>query len=399
MGDAGPTGGDDPYEGIPFLGDLARMLQSSGSVSWDAARQLATSVANRGEAEANPDPIERIRFEELARVAELQVADVTGLATSITGRAVTVLPVTRGEWARRTLDHYQPLFERLSSSLSGPATAPDAAPTDDEPEDPTAALLGGLFSMVGPLFLGMQAGSMVGHLAGRALGQYDLPLPRPRSDELLVVPDNITAFRDEWSLAEDDVRLWVCLTEITNHAVLGLPHVRERLEGLVLDYASLFRPDPGALEERLGAVDLSDQASLAAAFNDPEALLGVIRSPEQQALLPQLDALVAVIVGYVDHVLDATSTALLGSYGQLSEALRRRRVEAGSADRFVERMLGLELAQAQYERETSFVEGVVERSGAAGLSRLWHGRRELPTPAEVDAPGLWLARIDIPEAD
>ncbi|MBA3304299.1 MAG: zinc-dependent metalloprotease, partial [Acidimicrobiia bacterium] len=356
MGDTGPAGGGDPYEGIPFLGDLARMLQSSGSVSWDAARQLATSVANRGEAETNPDPIERIRFEELARVAELRVADVTGLATSTTGRAVTVLPVTRGEWARRTLDHYQPLFERLSSSLSGPGAAPAGEhPAGDQAEDPTAALLGGLFSMVGPLFLGMQAGSMVGHLAGRAFGQYDLPLPRPPSDDLLVVPDNITAFRDEWSLAEDDVRLWVCLTEITSHAVLGLPHVRERLETLVLDYASLFRPDPSALEERLGAVDLSDQASLASAFNDPEALLGVIRSPEQQALLPQLDALVAVIVGYVDHVLDVTGASLLGSHGQLSEALRRRRVEAGSADRFVERMLGLELAQAQYERGSAFI--------------------------------------------
>jgi putative hydrolase len=398
VGDTGPAGGGDPYEGIPFLGDLARMLQSSGSVSWDAARQLATSVANRGEAEANPDPIERIRFEALARVAELRVADATGLTTSTTGRTLTVLPVTRGEWARRTLDHYQPLFERLSSSLNGPGTAPSATPGDEPaPDDPTAALLGGLFSMVGPLFLGMQAGSMVGHLAGRALGQYDLPLPRPRSDELLVVPDNITAFRDEWSLAEDDVRLWVCLTEITNHAVLGLPHVRERLEGLVLDYASLFRPDPSALEDRLGAVDLSDQASLAAAFNDPEALLGVIRSPEQQALLPQLDALVAVVVGYVDHVLDATGTTLLGSYGQLSEALRRRRVEAASADRFVERMLGLELAQSQYERGKAFVDGVFERAGATGLSRLWQGRRELPTPAEVDAPGLWLARIDIPD--
>jgi putative hydrolase len=388
----GPTGGDDPYEGIPFLGDLVRMIQSSGPVSWDAARQLATSVASGGAQEANPDPLERIRFEELLRVAELRVADATGLATSTTGRMVTVLPVTRGEWARRTLDAYRPLFERLAASLSAGTSAP---PAPDESDDPTASLLGGLFAMVGPLFLGMQAGSMVGHLATRALGQYDLPLPRPPDDELLVVPDNITAFREEWSLADDDVRLWICLSELTTHAVLGVPHVRERLESLVLEYASSFRPDPAALEERLGQVELSDQASLAAAFNDPEVLLGVIQSPEQRALLPRLEALVAAIVGYVDHVLDATGSGLLGSWGQLSEALRRRRVEAATADRFVERMLGLELGQAQYERGAAFVAGVAERAGEDGLARLWRSQEELPTPAEVDAPGLWLARIDL----
>ena len=35
--------------------------------------------------------------------------------------------------------------------------------------------------------------------------------------------------------------------------------------------------------------------------------------------------------------------------------------------------------------------------GRDALERLWKSDRELPTPAEIDAPGLWLARIDLPE--
>ena len=93
VSDSGP---DNPFEGLPFLGDLAKMLQSSGPVSWDAARQFAVQVATDGQSEANPDPIERIRFEELVRVADLQVANLTGLATSTTGRVVTVVPDTLG---------------------------------------------------------------------------------------------------------------------------------------------------------------------------------------------------------------------------------------------------------------------------------------------------------------
>lgn len=394
MGDRGPAG-DNPFEGLPFLGDLARMLQSQGPLSWDAARQFAQQVATGGTSEANPDPAERIQLEQLSRVADLRVADVTGLPTSTTGAVVTVVPVTRTEWARRTLDAYRPFLERLSSSLSaaGPAPGDD----DDLSDDPTSQLLGGIFSMIGPMMLGMQAGAMVGHLARRSLGQYDLPLPRPRSDELTIVLPNIDELGEEWSLPPDDLRLWICLSELATHAVLGRPHVRQRMESLVLDYVSAFRPDPGALEASLGNVDPSDLQGLQQALGDPSALLGAIQSPEQRAMLPRLEALVAVVEGYVDHVMDAVGTTLIGSYGMLTEALHRRRVEAGAADRFVEHLFGLELGRDQYERGAAFVEGVVERAGSEALDRLWQSERELPTPAEVDAPGLWLARIDLPE--
>jgi uncharacterized protein (DUF2342 family) len=60
-------------------------------------------------------------------------------------------------------------------------------------------------------------------------------------------------------------------------------------------------------------------------------------------------------------------------------------------------MVGLELDQACYEQGRSFVDGVVERGGQDSLARLWHSTRELPTPNEIVAPGLWLARIDIDE--
>jgi uncharacterized protein (DUF2342 family) len=79
----------------------------------------------------------------------------------------------------------------------------------------------------------------------------------------------------------------------------------------------------------------------------------------------------------------------------VTEALRRRRVEADESDRFVERLLGLELTQAVYDRGEAFVAGVVQRAGKDGLDRLWSAEEALPTPADVDAPGLWLARLGL----
>ena len=80
----------------------------------------------------------------------------------------------------------------------------------------------------------------------------------------------------------------------------------------------------------------------------------------------------------------------------VTEAIRRRRVEASTSDRFVERLFGLELTQDRYDRGAAFVDGVVERAGTEAIERLWRSADQLPTPAELDAPGLWLARIDLP---
>jgi putative hydrolase len=137
-------------------------------------------------------------------------------------------------------------------------------------------------------------------------------------------------------------------------------------------------------------------AELQELIGSPEMVLGAITSPEQDVLRPRLEALVAVVVGVVDHVLDVVGGKLIPSYPMLTEALRRRRVEAAESDRFVERLFGLELGQATYDRGANFVDGVVERAGEEGLRRLWADAANLPTPAEVDAPGLWLARLDLP---
>jgi uncharacterized protein (DUF2342 family) len=106
---------------------------------------------------------------------------------------------------------------------------------------------------------------------------------------------------------------------------------------------------------------------------------------------------VGVVVGVVDHVMDTVGTKLISSYGMLTEALRRRRVETAESDRFVERLMGLELTQAVYDRGANFVDGVIERAGEDGLARLWQSEKMLPSPPEIEAPGLWLARIDLPD--
>ncbi len=392
----GPFGAGGPFEDV--MRNLARMLTTQGPVNWEIARQLATWTATGGAPEANPEPSSRVRLEELLRVAELHVTEATGL-TSSTGKVLSVRAAGRSDWALRTLEAWKPRFERLAGVMADVAPSDPDATIPEDASNPMAQLFSNLPQMLGPLLLGMQAGSMVGQLSTRAMGQYELPMPRPQADELLMIPVTMDAFAEEWSLDADDVRLWVCLREVINHVILSRPHVRSKLDDLIDAYVGAWQPDPHALEERLAGFDPTDMAALQSTFSDPSTLLGEMQTDEQRRLQVPLRALLVAIAGYADHMMDTVGRRLIGSYPQLTEALHRRRLEEHGGDKILGQLFGVTLDAGDYERGHTFVTGVVERAGEDALGRLWRSEQELPTPAELDAPGLWLARIDLPTGD
>jgi len=368
------------------------MLGGDGPVSWELARMMARQGA---EGEPNVDPLQRMRLDELIRVAEIHVGEATGLSTSQTGRPLQANAVSQSRWAEQTLEDYRVLIERLARAL-----APAPSDTDSTPDlPPGAEALGQLFAqlpkVMGPMMMGFQSGMLMAQLSQRAFGPYELPVPRPPGDSLLLIPSAIEDFASTWGLALDDVSLWVCIDQVAHHAVLGIPHIRAALLALLLEHAGGFTASGLDVDERLGAIDPSDPSSLQAFLSDPEAVLDAVRTPEQEAMRPRLEALVTVIEGYVDHTLDTVGRRLVAGPGALAEALRRRRFEETPSDHFVDHFLGLELGERQYERGRAFVHGVLERGGAEALGRLWSEEHTIPTPAEVDAPGLWLARIDL----
>jgi putative hydrolase len=380
----------NPFAQLPLFGDLAKALSGQGPLNWDAAKQFAALSSTGGEPEANVDPTVRMAYENLAGIVEMHVRDLTGIEHA--GARLEL--VTKGVWAQRTLDAYRPLFTELAAALARPA-----APSEDEaPDDPMLAMMAGLSQMLAPSMMGMSLGSMVGRLATRAFGQYDLPIPREGAATLLIVPSSVDQFADDWSLPVDEMRLWVMAQELIGHAVYSHDTVRRTITSLVQRHVGAFRPDPASVSEKLATleIDQSDpMAALQQAFSDPEVLLGAVRSHEQIALAPVLDAATAAVLGYVDYMVDGVAARLIGGDAlRIAEAVRRRRVEATSEDVFIERLLGLQVTPALVQRGKNFVGGVVDRVGEAGLIRLF-GPGALPTPAEIDAPGLWLARIDI----
>lgn len=414
----GADGPQNPFEGfgmfgMPMFGDLSKMLAGQGPLNWDAARQFAILTAS-GDPEAglagmmggtpavtaspNIEPSVRIKYEELAAIARPHVANVMGINVPVVETTV----VTPERWATDALEAYRPLFVELATSLGG-GDDPTANLPDEMSSDPMAQMMAGLSKMMAPAMMGMSVGSMIGSLARRAFGVWDLPIPRP-SPALTAVPSTIDAFAAEWSIEPDEMRLWVLAHEAAGLTLLSIPHVADHLRGLVQRHVGAFRPNPDALGDKLSTLDVDPSSgnpfdAIQEAFGDPEVLLGAVRSDEQLAMEPQLDAAVATTIGVIDWVVDAVAVRLIGGNAlQIAEAVRRRRAETSPDDLFVERLLGIRLGADQTARGKAFVQGVVDRAGERGLDPLFTNPEAMPTPNEIDAPGLWLARVD-PDAD
>jgi putative hydrolase len=390
--------------GFPFppgfdLNDLLRMLQSPGPVNIEIARKMAASVATMNletgtqQTEPSVDTSAVTSFEQLVRAAQLAVADITGITETL---SVSARCVDRKTWAELTLDGLAPVFESLATALNAANQAPE--PTDD-PNQGAEAFLGMMMQAIVPVILGTWAGSMIGQLAHHALGQYDLPLPMRGTPMQLFVVTNIDEFAEQWSLPLDELRYAVVLREVVHGAQRTVPWVRERLSGLASSYVGAYEPRPDAFEDMLSGFDLNDPSSMESLGEaaDARRMLDAMRSERQGPILEELQRFVSVIEGYTDVAVEALGERMVTSHARIDEALRRHRVERGDAAAFVDRLLGLALDREHYDEGVAFCRGVLERSGFEQLNRLWTGEAMMPTRAEFEAPGLWLARIDLPQ--
>lgn len=422
VSDSSPFDPDEPGDNDPFgamgffIQDVMRMFSGGSGGPWDNAYQIAAAVATEGQPESNVDPSARLEIEQLTRVAELHVSETTGMAID---SPVTIEALNRTQWARRFLDDQRSLLEGLSDSIGAAVRAQlQSLQGDDGPGEsmmfmpgmpgmPADQIIQQLISMLGPMMLGVMAGGTAGQLAIRALGCYEFPLPRPDARSLPLVLTNIDAFAEAWTLPAEGIRLWVCVSDVAHNQVLGITHVSRRLRSLLDEYVSSFTTDPEIVEERLRNMDIGDAEFgsepelelLQNLTSNPDELLGAIQSDQQRHLMAQIATLVSVLEGYVDWVVDTIGSRLIPDFARITEALRRRRVEATAANRYLERLFGLELSQRTFDRGAEFIEGVIERAGAEVLIELWRSEDSLPSPPELEAPGLWLARMGISSKD
>lgn len=383
-------GPQDPLADTPLFREIQRVLMSSsGPINWELARQVGIAVASWSEDDQEPTEEDRRGFEETVRVAELSVAEATGLPTP--PDVTRVEAVRRARWVESNVEGLRDLFEpgatRLARILDDARKQERSAAAEGPP------VLETMIGQMSPLLMGAQVGTVLGHLGQRVLGQYELPFPRRGQPALLFVVPNIARFEKEWSLPPVDFRAWVALHETTHAFTLGRPWVPDHLHGLIRELAEGMEFDLAGLESRIAELDLSDPQRLSEVLGDPGEMLGQTMNDEQRLLMRRLQAFMSAAEGHADHVMNIAGSKWLPSFSQIDEAMRRRHEGRSQEERLIERLLGLEVKAEQYRLGRAFCERVAELTDEETLARMWEGPEALPSMPELEEPSLWLARM------
>ena len=398
------------------LSQLGAMLQGMsnnpdpGAVNWSAA----TDVARKTIA-ANGDPVvadaQRRAVEEAVRLADLWLDPATEFPSTGAGARAW----SRSQWLEATMPAWQeiitPIAEQVQTSMTTmmPSTEDLAGGLPEElkamlpadmPVDLTAMLgpMMGMVKAMGANMFAMQAGQGLAALAGEVLGAGDVGLPLTSDGIPTLLPENVAAFGTGLEIEPGEIALYLALREVahqrlfTHVAWLG-PTVRDA----VAAYARGIGLDTGAMEEKLRDIDMSNPANLQEALSS--GVLAPEDTPEQKAALARLETLLALVEGWVDHVVAAAIADRLPTSDRLQEAVRRRRAVGGPAEKTFQNLVGLEMRPRRL-REAAALWSELERvRGVAGRDAVWAHPDLLPGPADLDDPTSFVSGSSISDAE
>ena len=338
-----------------------------GVIDWKLATTVADGVAN-----LKPAP-DSSAFEHVAGPTE----DSARLVSAYTGLAADVLP------------HAEPVDRKLwvEGNLSSLKTVID--PVADRLGQGMGPLSGAVGAASGAV-LAVEVGAVSGMLAQRVLGQYEFPILEPEAPaRLLYVSPNLAVAASALKADPEELLRWVALHEVTHALQFGgvpwlRPHiatmVRELLGGLEMDKTRLLK-----------LPDTSDLRSLVDKLRDGD-LATLIVGPERRAVLDAMQAFMAVLEGYAEHVMDTVGAQILPNLPELRGAMDRRRRDRSGLLRIFEKLIGMDMKLRQYEQGKKFCDAVAHAGGIATLNRVWEEPAQMPTLAELDDANAWLAR-------
>ncbi|HET9517727.1 MAG TPA: zinc-dependent metalloprotease [Actinoplanes sp.] len=374
---AQPPDPSDPQQMLQFMTQLQQMFAAPGNgpVNWDLARQVAASQLT-----TTGDPavtiVERNGVEEALRLADLWLDPVTSMPTGIR----TAVAWNRNEWIYNTLEVWQKLCDPIAGRMVGAMgdLVPDEARAQLGPMQSMMATLGGAL-------FGGQLGQALGSLAAEVLSAGDIGLPLGPAGTAALIPANIAAYGDGLELPAEEVRLYVALREAAHQRLFGhVPWLRSHVLAAVETYASGITVNREAIEEAMSRVDPADPESMQAM-----ALDGVFTpedTAQQQASLARLETALALVEGWVGHVVDRAVADRLPSSVPLSEAFRRRRAAGGPAEQTFAALVGLELRPRRLREAGALWAAVAEQRGVEGRDALWAHPDLLPTDADFADP-------------
>lgn len=383
----------EPFGDIPLFREIQRILSSGeGPVNLEIARQVANAIATQGLNDTTVDPTTTLVLERAAQEAERFVA---GYSRRQFDEPLRSKGVGRGWWVQSTLESWRWLLDRLAEHFSRELARlqpGEQGAGEQGTGEQGADMMQGAMAQMAPLLMGLQAGTLVGHLARGALARYDLPIPRDDDGRVFFVVPNLDRVATEYDLEQEALLRWMALHETSRHVVVAsAPWVPRYLRSLLTEVVDSTEIDTSDLERRL--IELQTKGMRA--FEEPgaESQLPVVSSERHRKALERLRAFVAAFEGYAAHVEEAVAPKVTDDSDRVREGVRRFRAANNEGEALLGSVLGITLDREVAGAGSTFCAAVVKLKGLGALNEVWAAADNLPTMAEIKDPFAWMERV------
>ncbi|MDO5628277.1 MAG: zinc-dependent metalloprotease [Mobilicoccus sp.] len=351
------------------------MTHPASFIDWELARATAARVSPPGPAVSQRQAQQAVaELREAALRAQEPVAETTRLRAP-DGPAALV--VDRPTW----VDINTHSFAALMDPVVGQILDRKKGPQMPAP-----------MRKVGGALSGVEVGGVLAFLSTRVLGQYDHAPGRPADQaRLLLVAPNVVETEQAMKVDPTDFRLWVCLHEETHRVQFTAnPWLREHMVDTARSLLADIAPDPDSLRDRVGQLVRTMPDAMREGGG---GLVTVVTTPEQRRRLDEVTAVMSLLEGHADVVMDEVGPQVIPSVASIRRRFETRRDGLGPVDIILRRLLGLEAKIEQYRKGAVFVRGVVDRVGMDDFNAVWTSPETLPTPEDIEDPQRWIARV------
>jgi coenzyme F420 biosynthesis associated uncharacterized protein len=359
--------------------DYSRVQRPDGMIDWQRTREVAVSM-NRGD---TLTAVQRARldayYEDLVSQCIPIVSEYTGATLPPTDQRTYAFD--RIDWIDANLHGFRRMFEPVeeldnSKSQKGP--------------------IGRVASGVNQAVLSYEIGLLLGYLARRVLGQYDLALlgrePLESTGKLYYVEPNIKGIEQKLGLPREEFRMWLALHE-TTHAFEfeAHPWVRVHFNSLLDQYMTFMKQDAEHLAQGVQGLKMLANR-VRDGGEDRGSWIEALMNDEQRALFSEMQAMMCVIEGYSNHVMNAVGRDLLPRYDEIARKFEERQLQRTQSEKLFSRLTGLDVKMEQYRAGERFIDEIVRIGGHSTAVQVWSSPEFLPTMQEIRDPDQWIER-------
>ena len=403
------------------LAGAKSFLESMQSASKSGEQSLITTSSLREIAKniitANGDlPIGTIDQERLSQ--SLMIAN-TWLDSEILFPA-SALPNqsawSKRDWLDATVSSWQLLFEPLALGMADALSDVISSSTSQLPiefagsENQSPQQQEAMKQMLARLLRGFmgtliatQLGQGVGSLANSITGANDVAIPLLAADSgAHLIPQNITEWSTGLGIDPEQVAIYLALREaaaarlFANNSWLA-GYIKEVItaygSGISIDVESITRQAEQAMAS--GEIDINNPASLNIALN--AGLFTPQQTPAQELALTKLEMVLALIEGWIDHVIPQVAQERIPSFNALIENSRRRRATASPMQQLFANLLALEVSPRKMPEASAFWGEVKTLRGSDGRDRCWEDPAFLPMPGDLNDVKAFLESVTAPD--